>query len=296
MKYFDFHPNIQYSFNGVTKDVIDIFRTIKLNITSFDNIDTQVVGNKEFPENISYQYYQDEKLSWTVPIFNNIISSSDWFLPNDIKLSELMSKYENQIIYSITTLPDLIENDIIVKGLLFEGPKGYVKNWDSNFRSITTIHSAGESFDSGDNITFWRKTDTTVESISFLGMGNTGNSGITTSTEIQKKTEILDYPIIFMKENIKVSPYYGSSPGNTFIFNDTLALTGVNGFTHTVLNKFNKSLLNDTFTYNTTKDLYLESTFSNIKLLKKVYINNLELQMKDKFKIINKYRIYEINI
>ena len=293
MTYFNFHPKTEYSINGINKAVIDIFRKIKLNITQPN---TEVIGSKIFPETISYQKYQDEKLSWLVPISNDINLSSDWFLPNIIKLSELKTKYQNQIVYSITTLPDLVENDIIIKGLSYNGPIGYVKEWDSNFRTITTIHSAGVSFDLGDNITFWRKTDTSINNIYFLGMGNTGTSGITNSTEIQKKTDVLDYPIQFSKQGAKISPYYGISPGNTFIFNDTLALNDVNGFTHTILNKFNKSLLSADFTYITTNDLYSKSNISNIKLVDQIDINTIQLEMKDKFKIINKYRIYEINI
>ena len=71
-------------------------------------------GNFVFPENIAHQYLEDPNQSWMITSLNNIVTNSDWYYPIDIKLSELKIKYNNQIIYSILTLPDLIENDIIV--------------------------------------------------------------------------------------------------------------------------------------------------------------------------------------
>ena len=66
MTYFNFHPKTEYSINGINKVVIDIFRKIKLNITQPN---TEIIGSKTFPETISYQNYQDEKLSWFQSIF-----------------------------------------------------------------------------------------------------------------------------------------------------------------------------------------------------------------------------------
>lgn len=296
MKYFDFHPKIQYLFSDEEVDVIDIFRKNIINVSTTNTTNSMLFGNFIFPENIAYQQYENSNLSWIITSSNNITTPSDWCYPNNIKLSELGLKHKNQIIYSILTLPDLIENDVIIQGLSFNGPVAYVKNWNPIFRTITAIHSDDNRFQTGDNLTFWRKGETSVNSISFLGIGNTGHSGITTSTEIQKTTTIIDYPIQFIKGEDKVSPYYGISPGNTYINNYTLAMNGENGITHTILNKYNRSTLSDTFNFITTKDSYSNDIIANIKIPNNIDINKIKQETQNRFSIINKYRIYKINI
>lgn len=296
MKYFDFHPKINYSFINKDINIIDIFRKNIINLSESNITNNTLFGNFVFPENIAHQYLEDPNQSWMITSLNNIVTNSDWYYPNDIKLSELKIKYNNQIIYSILTLPDLIENDIIIRGLSLEGPFGYVKKWDPSFRSITAIHSDDNRFESGNNISFWRYNGTSAINISFLGIGDTGPSGITNSTEIQKTTEVIDYPLYFIKGEDKVSPYYGISPGNTYIVSDTLAMNGVNGITYTILNKYNKSTIPNNFTYITTKNLYSTSTISNIKIPNTIIINTVESETKNRFSITDKYRIYKIDI
>lgn len=295
MKYFTYHPKIFYNFDGINVNVIDIFRKNDIELSSQKLINTTLTESETTPEDIAKQYYSKEEDSWFVNLTNKIYLRSDWKWPLDIKTSENNTLYDNQLVYSIQTLPDLQEGDIITDEVDGAGTKFvYVKSWNPEFRSIVVMNSSGVSFEANDIVYFYRKTDDELVPISFLSMGTSGTDGITTSTQISKVTNYVDYPIRFKKDDEAVSPYYGSSPGNTYITNTTLSLLGADGFTYTALNKFNRSTLSNSFSYTSSNIGASDIDINNIKIDHYYNSSVASVFIKENFDITDKKRNYTI--
>lgn len=295
MKYFTHHPKIIYNINNTNIDLVDIFRKTEIEITS-DNISyINVTTDKITPEMVSKQNYNNEEDSWFINITNGIFTRQDWHWPMNITKSENISKYMNQYVYSIKTLPDLQQGDIISTpnstGITFE----YVHSWNPKFRAITVITS-NPLFQLNDNISFYKKTETELIPILFLSMGLSGSDGITYSTTISKVTNYIDYPIKFKKDDRTISPYYGVSPGNTYIDNTTLSLEGSDGFTYTVLNKYNTSTLSSEFDYVDSRLAYLDLSINTVRIQKDYNIEGLSSLIKAQFDISDRKRNYTINV
>ena len=79
MKYFDFHPKINYSFINKDINIIDIFRKNIINLSESNITHNTLFGNFVFPENIAHQYLEDPNQSWMITSLNNIVTNSDWY-------------------------------------------------------------------------------------------------------------------------------------------------------------------------------------------------------------------------
>lgn len=296
MKYFKTHPIVSYTLqNGIVSSIVDIFRknTISLTINKFVE---DVSGDNRSPETIANRVYENTELSWIIPLSNNILTQSEWFISPEEKIKELEIIYNNQLVYSINTMPDLEENDIIVETAYLDSftTFSYVKKWNKEFRSIVALSPSGVTFLVNTPITFLRKTDESYEPISFLGMGVTMTDGITTSTDIVKATDVLDYPTQFIIGNDYISPYYGVSPGNTYIYSNILGMSGTDGFTHTILNKYNNSI-SATYTYLTERTSYTTETRA-LNLIDIIHIPTIEREYAQKLNAKNTTRSQHITV
>lgn len=297
MKYFTYHPKILYDFGGSNISIIDMFRKTDIELSPNNSTYSNVSEIKTTPEDISKQNYSTEEDSWFVNLTNQIYFRHDWKWPLHIKTSETNSLYENQLVYSIQTLPDLQEGDIITDEVDGESTKFvYVKSWNPEFRSIVVANESGVSFEAGNIVYFYRKTTDSLIPIEFLAMGTTGADGITTATEISRVTNYIDYPIKFKKNDETISPYYGTTPGNTYITNTTLSLLGADGFTYTVLNKFNRSTLDSSFDYDSSNIAAKDIDINTILLYKHYNSDVVAVLLKEKFDILDKKRNYKITL
>ena len=73
MKYFDKHPIINYSLNGINYNFIDIFRR---NIVNIDErfLETYILESNDTLESIATKQYDDASLSWAISLANNYYS------------------------------------------------------------------------------------------------------------------------------------------------------------------------------------------------------------------------------
>ena len=101
MSYFSMFPELQYDAkgNGVVNLQKDIFRRVKVKVTSKSNItdfDYYNVQDGETPEMIAHKYYGDSELHWTILVVNDIVDYyTDW--PMSIQRFEqyVKEKYTN---------------------------------------------------------------------------------------------------------------------------------------------------------------------------------------------------------
>lgn len=296
MSFFSSHPLIQYTFSdGKAYDLVDIFKNIEITVTTPNIVSEYLITSSETPEFIANNIYNNVELSWVVNLTNNILNESEWKVPNSVKRDRLETRYGNQKVYSIETLPDLQKNDIIVLtssiGGNTYGSYSYVTAWDPVLRAISVIipDNSDDGFTSAGadrNISFVRTTSSgIVGPMSFLGMGQTLAAGTTNTTQILKITNYVDYPQKFTKEGQRISPYYNiTGSGNTYINNETLLLGGTNGFTATLLYRFDTGVIGASFGYTSISSGYTSDNVDVISIINKVYVKTIQRKIYDSMK------------
>ena len=102
MLYFDQFPKTLYNIsgtNGNTKEVVDIWRRVKVRSKIANNVamlDTYDVEEGESPETVAYKVYGDTDYFWVVCLMNNIVNRYyDWPLDEYNFQQFVADKYDN---------------------------------------------------------------------------------------------------------------------------------------------------------------------------------------------------------
>ena len=282
MKYFDKHPIINYSLNGINYNFIDIFRR---NIVNIDErfLETYILESNDTLESIATKQYDDASLSWVISLANNYYSK------DTIPSLETIIPITNNKVYSILELPDIKFGDIVFDISNINSPTFdflYVKSWDPRFRSFIVGEKSltGNSFYKSDTIIIARLTEEGVDLI-------TTPQGVS----LQKITNIETFPIRFSLSSSTISPYLNvSGSGTTYI---SAGSTGT---------AFSKTLLYSYITSGISHSQYkIDSEQTNfivnkndlsIKIPTVETINTIESGIADSMKITDRSRLFNINI
>ena len=282
MKYFDKHPIINYSLNGINYNFIDIFRR---NIVNIDErfLETYILESNDTLESIATKQYDDASLSWAISLANNYYSK------DTIPSLETTIPITNNKVYSILELPDIKFGDIVFDISNINSPTFdflYVKSWDPRFRSFIVGEKllTGNSFNKSDTIIIARLTEEGVDLI-------TTPQGVS----LQKITNIETFPIRFSLSSSTISPYLNvSGSGTTYI---SAGSTGT---------AFSKTLLYSYITSGISHSQYkIDSEQTNfivnkndlsIKIPTVETINTIESGIADSMKITDRSRLFNINI
>ena len=282
MKYFDKHPIINYSLNGINYNFIDIFRR---NIVNIDErfLETYILESNDTLESIATKQYDDASLSWVISLANNYYSK------DTIPSLETIIPITNNKVYSILELPDIKFGDIVFDISNINSPTFdflYVKSWDPRFRSFIVGEKSltGNSFNKSDTIIIARLTEEGVDLI-------TTPQGVS----LQKITNIETFPIRFSLSSSTISPYLNvSGSGTTYI---SAGSTGT---------AFSKTLLYSYITSGISHSQYkIDSEQTNfivnkndlsIKIPTVETINTIESGIADSMKITDRSRLFNINI
>lgn len=113
--YFSQFPKIEYTINGRTEEIVDLFRKVLINKNSNHSLyDEIVVTDNDTIESLAEKYYGDANMSWVIAVMNDIVNPIDEF-PKSTELLNYMfeTKYNGTIFYFEENV-DLQEGDILM--------------------------------------------------------------------------------------------------------------------------------------------------------------------------------------
>jgi hypothetical protein len=218
------YPSLNYTLNGKTVTVLDIFRNVVFtNVETSTAFDDYYIQDGETPENISAKLYGTTSLSWLIMLVNNKVHiKDDWFLSQAEEKTRQESLYGGDAYY-IAALPDLLTGDIMVK-VTGTGPYEatsvdltvyrHIAEFDPYFRKVRGICGSG-TFSSGDTVLFARqnKQNGTVSPITFID--TTQDENITDYTTILYAEDNENSPLYFYNASDVIIDGYRTSPTNT---------------------------------------------------------------------------------
>ena len=282
MKYFDKHPIINYTLNGINYNFIDIFRR---NIVNIDErfLETYILESNDTLESIATKRYDNASLSWAISLANNYYSKDT--LPS----LDTTIPITNNKVYSILELPNIKFGDIVFNINNIDDPTFdflYVKSWDPRFRSFVVGEklSTGNSFNKSDTIIIARLKEGGVDYI-------TTPQGVS----LQKITNIETFPIRFSLSSSTISPYLNvSGSGTTYISEGS---TGT-AFSKTLLYSYITSgISHSQYKIDTEQtNFVINKNDLSIKIPTLQTISNIETGIANSMKITNQLRLFNINI
>lgn len=285
MKYFQHHPYMSYNINGKEYSFLDIFRKNTLSVDeNFQEV--YVLRTNDSLESISEKLYDTPDNSWLLFLNNN------YFLHTDIPSFNTQIQLSNKKVYSIKTIHNIKQNDIVIDANLdnfgVTSSFLYVDSWDPVFRSVvvTEIGASGDSFQKHQSIAIIRKN---IDENGFDLITPPG--GIS----LEKISYVENFPIRFRSTTNIVSPYLNvSGSGQTYFSESCVGVT------------FNKTLLNSYITDGISHGAYSIVTKANKYTSQKTEISiktpivdavsPIESEIKKTMGILNRSRLFNIII
>jgi hypothetical protein len=294
--YFDAFPKTTYNINGITENVIDIFRKIGISEDSKNKFFiTELVQDTDTPETLAQKYYGDSNLSWVILITNNIINPYEEFVLSQKNLESLINtKYAGNILF-FEEYVQLQQGDVLIKTTdaadtlpenldetnLSSSDYAFVLSHDTEFRYTRIVDENG-TIEAGTNLVAYRKIADRLTLITFnkeftRGEGNTKSCVL----PVKKKTKYTSAPVYLYDVTTQglISPYKRSS-GNDFI---KINATGIfshpsdaNAFRSSLLFGIMDDTLNSDYAVMTAgEELRINNEkYREIKILPKEYVYN----------------------
>jgi hypothetical protein len=230
--YFDPFPLTEYTINGKTETVIDIFRKVLISNVNKPNIFTEVlVQDSDSLESLAQEYYGDSSLSWIILVTNNIIDPNNEFILSTENLESLLNtKYSGNIAFFEENV-QLQEGDILINVKasvpLTTPPNGltsgdlettkyfFVSNYNNEFRYARTSNETGNIV-AGDKFAAYRKINDQLILIDFEKGFTLGQESIPCCVlPLKKYDTYISSPIyIYTSNNEVVSPYQKYNGGS----------------------------------------------------------------------------------
>lgn len=238
MTYFNYFPTIQYTFqNNKTFEMVDVFRKAVFSQNTLNNesvFETQQLTIAPSPEVASFNLYQNSAYSWILFASNNLVNPhTDWPTEWTAFLNSLDKKY-NGTTYYIFYQPSIQVGDVIIQlgitgscsgastedysGCSFvvdDSTYGIVKEWNSEFRYVTTVGESGLTFNEDTLFGVARKDSTnTLRMVDFGDNYPRGKISNTTFSvfKIQRAESEKNSISYFLSNGSVVSPYAKISP------------------------------------------------------------------------------------
>lgn len=296
MKYFDFHPVVDYNFseNLSSYEMIDIFRTNVI-VLDDDLKKTHLIEPTTNIEELANTYYNDSNYFWLLYLANNITTPND--LPQTIqeKQSQLIENNKRKknyfFIRNLVLKPGdvlLHVNDFSTFSITGGDPYCVVKEHDNILRKTTILeNSDGATLSEGNTILVLRVNE---ENNGFILVDPPGENGVS----LDKITNWVDGVINFKKNNFLQNPYLNVSGSGITFFNQS-----AEGST------FEKTLLYSYITDGISHSSFIienELTIveKNDNILLKIPRDSTTLAiedgMKQAFNIQNSARVFTLNV
>lgn len=225
------YPTISYTFGSKTVTLVDIFKNVSFTNTDNNNaFDDYYIQDGETPEMISSKRYGTTGYAWLVLLTNNILDiKNDWFISAFEFNQKTETNFGGDAVY-IPALPDLQENDIMVKVTAYNSTNAtainnqayrHVSSFDPYFRVVRGICGGG-TFANGDYILFARKNnDGSVTPLTFDNQDiSPSKVDYTNILYIEEYKNSIDY--IITGNGVILTPYTNVTyPGGTAIESKT---------------------------------------------------------------------------
>lgn len=99
MSFFKYFPRINYSTDGLTRNVVNIMTSFLLRYTKVDDsflFQRYIVQDGETPESVSQKIYNTPKYYWTILLVNNIINPmTEWYMESSMLEKFVNAKYSD---------------------------------------------------------------------------------------------------------------------------------------------------------------------------------------------------------
>lgn len=224
--YFSSFPQIQYTINEKTENVLDIFRRVAIsNTTSNELYDIIVVTDSDTLETLAEKYYGDSNLSWVIAITNNMINPNEEFVKSSAVMAYLQTTIYKGDIFYFELKPNLQQGDILISvnsnvppntrpenlslSNLNTSKYCFVNSYDETFRYARVTNMNG-TFSVSDKFAAYRKIKNQLELITFpRKISNTSSTITACVLQLVKKDSYLNAPLYFYKtdDNTILSPY-----------------------------------------------------------------------------------------
>jgi hypothetical protein len=259
--YFSPFPRIEYTINGKTEEVIDLFRRVAISknppVGSYNEI---VVTDMDTIESLAEKYYDDPNLSWIIAVTNNMIDPIEEFPKSSALLNfTFNTKYQGNILYLEENI-DLIPGDIIIEvkssvstntapsaltsADLNSSKFCFVNSYNNEFRYARVTHESS-LFTAGGKIAAFRKQGDVLSIIGFMKQAtNVSAEAESCVLQIKKVDTYLNSPVYMFNptDNSLISPYQKFS--GTSLIDDFVKLDATGTYTDLVDdNAFRQSVL-----------------------------------------------------
>jgi hypothetical protein len=181
--YFDSFPKIDYTINGKTEELVDIFRRVAISKTPGTGTYTEiVVTDSDTIESLAEKYYGDANYSWVIAVTNNMINPLEEFPKSSNVLRQLYdTKYEGTIFYFEENI-SLQEGDVLIAALptisidtlpanlssidLDTSKFCFVNSYSNEFR-YARVTNISDTFSTGDKVVAFRKINDSLQQLNF---------------------------------------------------------------------------------------------------------------------------------